>query len=485
MDALRPRSVLNVAAIAVVLPLALAGVAGAQQAEPGDVGRVAEHENVQLVGHDALQGRRAYQPIIEQQGDRHIAYVGHHGGEAENPLTGQVEPNGVSIVDVTDPRQPEYLHHLAAHSGENQSQMVQTCPGAELPGGDPGTFYLLRTNGVDGHDIYDVTDPSDPTLVTSVVTGLVDTHKSWWECSTGIGYLVSGVPAWGTDRMLQVFDLSDPENPVHIRDFGLPGTQPGEDSNGRRATELHEPLYLDGKVYIGYGTHADGILQILDNDELLNGDFDPKWPTDEQLLAPQIARLDWPDYQGVHTTIPLLGMDVPQFADFNQGSPRDFVAVINEAGENKCDEGMHQFTYMTDVTDDAHPIPISSYAVPEDEGDFCERGGRFGAHSTQWNLTENHYRNRVLWVSYFNAGVRALDVRDPYDMEDVGHFIPEVTDTTMPTGGETVIQTNNVEVDDRGFVYIADRAGTGMHVLYPTGELRRMTNLPPLTQNPN
>jgi hypothetical protein len=32
------------------------------------------------------------------------------------------------------------------------------------------------------------------------------------------------------------------------------------------------------------------------------------------------------------------------------------------------------------------------------------------------------------------------------------------------------IHTNNVEVDDRGYVYIADRAGTGMHVLRLTGE---------------
>ena len=34
------------------------------------------------------------------------------------------------------------------------------------------------------------------------------------------------------------------------------------------------------------------------------------------------------------------------------------------------------------------------------------------------------------------------------------------------------IQTNNVETDDRGFVYIVDRANTGMHVLELTGVAR-------------
>jgi hypothetical protein len=65
------------------------------------------------LSHHNLQARSAYQPVIHQQGDRWIAYVGHHGGSALNPMTGQQELNGTSIVDVTDPRNPKYLYHLA------------------------------------------------------------------------------------------------------------------------------------------------------------------------------------------------------------------------------------------------------------------------------------------------------------------------------------------------------------------------------------
>jgi hypothetical protein len=39
--------------------------------------------------------------------------------------------------------------------------------------------------------------------------------------------------------------------------------------------------------------------------------------------------------------------------------------------------------------------------------------------------------------------------------------------------------TNNVEVDDRGYVYAADRFHTGLHILELTGEPRAIAGLPP------
>jgi hypothetical protein len=51
--------------------------------------REAEQRDMRLVGHDDLQGRSAYQPVIHHQGSRWIAYVGHHGGLRSNPITGQ------------------------------------------------------------------------------------------------------------------------------------------------------------------------------------------------------------------------------------------------------------------------------------------------------------------------------------------------------------------------------------------------------------
>ena len=43
---------------------------------------------------------------------------------------------------------------------------------------------------------------------------------------------------------------------------------------------------------------------------------------------------------------------------------------------------------------------------------------------------------------------------------------------------KVAIQTNNVEVDDRGYIYIVDRANTGMHILELSGSARKLANLP-------
>jgi hypothetical protein len=96
------------AGVVIVGPaLALAAIGGAVAQTP-KVGQPPEAANMRLVGFNDLQARSAYQPTIHHQGDRWIAYIGHHGGtdtvpKPNNPLTGQPEFNGTSVVDVTDP----------------------------------------------------------------------------------------------------------------------------------------------------------------------------------------------------------------------------------------------------------------------------------------------------------------------------------------------------------------------------------------------
>jgi hypothetical protein len=192
-----------------------------------------EKNDMRLVGYNDLQSRSSYQPTIHQQGSRWIAYIGHHGGSQPNSLTGKQEDNGTSIVDVTDVAHPRYLAHIVGEPAKNGvaetggAQMVRICDGSALPHADKTKVYMLRTFGGSRHEIWDVTDPTKPSRVTIVVDGLVDTHKSWWECDTGIAYLVSGVPGWRVRRMTQIYDLSDPAHPVFIRNFGLGGQQPG------------------------------------------------------------------------------------------------------------------------------------------------------------------------------------------------------------------------------------------------------------------
>lgn len=72
----------------------------------------AEKKNIRWIGHNDLQARSAYQPTIHKQGNRYIAYVGHHTGLVLNPINGVTEFSGTSIVDVTDPKRPQYLAHI-------------------------------------------------------------------------------------------------------------------------------------------------------------------------------------------------------------------------------------------------------------------------------------------------------------------------------------------------------------------------------------
>src|SRR6266850_59292 len=92
----------------------------------------------------------------------------------------------------------------AAQQRAEKTDMVRVCSGADLPRADKSKVYLLRSFGTVGHEIWDVTDPARPGRVTVVVTGLRDTHKSWWECDTGIAYIVSGPRDWRTRRMTQI-----------------------------------------------------------------------------------------------------------------------------------------------------------------------------------------------------------------------------------------------------------------------------------------
>ena len=110
----------------------------------------AEKSNMELVGWNDLQGRSAYQPLVHKQGERFIAYIGHHGAAVLNPLTGKQEDNGTSLLDVTNPKQPKYVAHIPGAVGQAEAggaQMVRVCDGSSLPRADRSKVYLLRSFG--------------------------------------------------------------------------------------------------------------------------------------------------------------------------------------------------------------------------------------------------------------------------------------------------------------------------------------------------
>src|SRR5215472_547556 len=343
--------------------------------------------NMELAGHSDLQGRSAYQPIIINENGREIAYVGHHTGSMMNPLTGAMEPNGTSLVDVTD--------------------------------------------------------PAETTRLSVIVTGLNFTQKNWWECDTGIAYLVANKKEEGwKGQHLKIYDLSDPAKPVYIRDFGLLGQQPNATTHEGvvGGIAIHGAISAGAaknRVYAAYGTGANGVIQILDRQKLLHDFEDPVKPTSEEMLAPQVGYVVMSPDQGAHTTFPIYGEPIPEFQDYTVMKRRDLLIVPSESSRgDHCQPGpggdrpAPHLAFLVDITNEATPWNLSTFRVPENPGDFCGKGGRFGTHSVAESFYPPYYGKLAIF-SWFNAGVRVWDIRDPMAVQEVAYFIPAPNKYTM------------------------------------------------------
>ena len=459
---------------------------------------------LRLVAHDPLQARQTYQMVQVHQGNRWLLYLGHLKGRELNPQTAVVEANGTSVIDVTDPRKPVYLRHIPptpapwfkgnpddATGGQHQ----QICAGDALPHGQRGHFYMLRNQGAIGHEVLDVSDPLHPTLVADVVhtaparDGVLRTHKNLWDCASGEAYLVSSVAGW-PGEVLQIFDLADPARPRHIRDFGLPGMQPGG-SWADPGYSLHEANLLGNRVYLAYGVNHDGVIEILDRDKLIHGDPAieyPLAPTEVALRYPVIARMDMPTYWGGHTAKPIMEVPIADYARDRSGSRRNFLFVTSEGINFRCGVTRHA-AFFVDITDEKHPWPVSSFQVPAlpvqpGDADFCDRGV-FGPHSPQASHNPR-YEGRLLFLAYFTGGVRVIDMRDPFAPKEVGRFLWKATRNSRviyppdpPPDAVPWPVANTVEIDERGdYIFAADRPHNGLFILELTGQVRALAAQP-------
>lgn len=199
--------------------------------------------------------------------------------------------------------------------------------------------------------------------------------------------------------------------------------------------------------------------------------------------------MDMTPTEGAHTSFPIFNMPLTHYQGFTSGSTRDLVALISEETDNHC-QGAAHFGYLVDATRTAftaagaasagenHPMVISTMQVHEDSAnpDFCTRGTRFGTHSTNESFYEPYY-GKLLFIAYFDGGARVFDIRDPYHPKNVAYFIPNLTPNTQPTvvtinGVQQSfldVSSDNLEVDDRGYIYDVDRVGGGADILELTG----------------
>lgn len=477
--------------------------------------------NMQVIGFQDNQGRPSSDDgWIENQNGRYIAYVANSPGEALNPLTDKVEDDGTSLIDVTDPRRPVFMSHIPAPSGGGSTH-VAVCGGNTLPHAQKNHWYLLRHDGQTNQEIWDVTDPKKPVRLTVVISGLSGTHHDWWECDTGIAYTISqtkedGWRETGSQQHVYIYDLSDPAKPVFIRQFGLPGQQPGADlAAAKSCTNAPGPNCYEGvtnppggvhqtysagteknRVYLAYGVDKNGVIQIVDREKLLNGckaaaaspDCATR-PTQADLLYPQVSYIAMNPNQGGHTALPIFGIPVPEVQqNYLDGKPQkwDLLAITSEDTTNDCLGQPWKNPFVLDITDDRTPWPIAALDVGQFPGNFCAKGSRFGVHELSRAIYPPYY-GRLIIASMFNAGLQVWDIRDPYNPRRVAYFIQAPNKNTHVSCGTYGANTHYCrkatfsdlgEVDDRGYIYNFDRAGSGLTILKLTGEAARVASAP-------
>lgn len=467
--------------------------------------------------------------FINYPDGRVMAFVGTHSSAPPsninpdsnlpkpNPLKpgSPVEPNGTMIVDVTDPRNPVEKYHIPGPlpNGAAQTQSNRMCLGSDLPGGIPGKVYMLRNVqtgnlAVSGYEMWDVTDVSNPVLV-SAIRNIRNTHKHWWECKSGIAYLPGsrGAPApqWRRGQSMVIVDWSNPAAaPVYLRTYGLPGGQPS--GVGPIPPSLHGPIstyehpnaagalarartaddVIGNRVYLAWGVGDDGVLQVLDRKKLLppphgtwSGNADD--PSNAELEDAQASILYMSPDQGGHTSFPVFGLKPKSYQDFTEFQTRDIVLLASESTADNCREAPH-WSFVVDVTVENSkteppgtriqqnvwqgPMVISSlYLDPRvgekwPRGNYCKRGARFGVHSSEENFY-NPFYGRLTFLAYFTGGVRAYDIREPQSPVEVAFYVPQSNAFTEPAG----YMTNNLEVDNRGYILAVDRNGAGLDIL--------------------
>lgn len=391
-------------------------------------------QRMEVVGYSDLDGRPGFKLAMQEVGGRSYLYLGH------------LWHRGWSIVDVTDPRAPRLVRFLDGPDNTWTIQ-VQVADGRMVTalekigsgwGEDPAAPFEA------GILVWDLSDPEAPRRLGRWDTGGTGTHRNYYDGGHYV-HLAAGLPGYG-GNVYQVVDIADPARPREVARWWVPGQwrEGGEDGAPPDAS-LHGGPYVEGeRAYLPYGSAGLVILDIADVTK-------PKLVSRLPFSPPFQSRI------AVHTAVPLPG--------------RRLVAVNSEAIAEDCREPLG-FAGLVDVRDERHPRLVSLFPLPAPPAgspwqNFCARGGRFGPHNQHQPQHQRVLLDRddLVFLTYFNAGLRVVDIADPRLPREVGWFVPPdptVRRGVLPT--TLVAQSEDVLVDARGYIYLTDK-NHGLYVL--------------------
>ncbi|GII29224.1 LVIVD repeat-containing protein [Planotetraspora mira] len=373
-------------------------------------------KGLRLLAHHDLAGSGDGMQVM-REGD--ALYVGHSG----------TSRMGTSILDVADPLRPRLVDQWPAPDNTH-THKVQVAGGLLLVNHE--RFPYRPTGPLGPHSaglaVYDLKDPFAPEQIAFWESGGKGVHRIVWE---GGRYAhMSAVPDGFRDRIWVAVDLSDPARPVEAGRWWWPGQWEagGErpDWPAGRRYAAHHALTSGDVAYLGFD---DANLVVLDVSDMAS----PK----------MIGRCQWGG-GATHTCLPLPGRDL---------------LVVTDEQQHDGPSAPERRIHLVDVADPAEP----SYrgAVPHPEGPYDDLPMRFGPHNLHENRQGSYRSERLIFATYFNAGVRVYDLEDPDEPREIAHWVSE----TPP--GQQAPQANDLFVDEGGLIWVTDRTHGGLFVLEP------------------
>jgi hypothetical protein len=374
--------------------------------------------NMRLVGHCPMDGLGDGMHINLKDGYAFFAHMGDNG-------------IGTSILDVRDPSSPRLVKQIPVPTGIH-SHKVQIVGDILVVNYER---YKGAAEGQGGLKIFDISRPSEPREIGFLPMSGKGVHRvTYWQ--EPYAYMSGSEEGW-TDQFFMIVDLSDPSNPREVGRWWMPGMHAagGEQLDlppGRRSA-LHHPVIRGDRAYCGWWDQGLVILDISDRER-------PKL----------VSHLDFGADQSkaTHTTLPLPG--------------RDVLVVTDEETIEDC-QGIQRQVRVVDISDERSPRVIGLFPVPE--GDFCERGGRFGPHNLHEMRPGTLSDPNTIYLTYFNAGVRVVDVSDATNPREIAYFVPDA-----PPGRKS-IQMNDILVGADGLIYASDRYTGGLYIFELTGRV--------------
>ena len=405
-------------------------------------------KNISFVAHSDMGGRRDGVQIMVHRG---YAYVGHGFS------------NGISVIDVHDPRQPKTVNFIACPPG-TRALHLQTHDDLLLCVNAPSVWTmeefqqdekvyfgaspaesLKRQMGkfTPGVRIFDISRPEEPREISFMPVHGIGPHRLWY---VGGRYAYASIHfADFSDHVFSVIDLNDITRPEVVGRWWIPGmwTGGGETPTwkaGRRYA-LHHALVAGD---LAFGAWRDGGLTILDI----------KDKTQPKLLA---YRNTDPPFGGMtHSPLPLMDRNL---------------LIVGDEAVNNNGIGGPKYIWVYDIREPGNPVSIATMPQPA-EADYCAKGGKFGSHNLHENRPGAFQSSRLVFATYYNAGVRAFDITNPFRPEEVAYFVPPAPEQMMDPrpGMPQVIQNADCYVDKEGYMYLTD-PNAGLYILKYEGPL--------------